>query len=833
MRLKLILLAGLVAMPTVTSAQTPDAAYVAFDKNIAQTKQAMMSDPAKALTLAERGVAIASRMPPSRRSKIAAATAAWLHGEALIFVNRPSDAQRIIDQALTLVERIDPASKLQGDLLRSRGALKAAEGHVLEALRDYQRAHDVFQAAGVRRSQAMALQDIGILYLEANDYPRVLKYYEQSAEVFVDDTTLTMTMHNNRAEVYRKQQNYPAALSAYRSALREARVAKSLMLQTRILTNLAASEADAGHLDSAQEAINQATALSGHGEAAGWQPFVYGVAAKIAFKRGDASRAAQLLSRTFAGVDLSRSEMSFRDYHETAANVHERLGEDRQAFIHLKAFQRLDKEAQATTASAASQLIAARFDFANQDLKISKLKEGQLARDVQLERQKNEARAILLSGLLAAGAVVVSLLLFGFFSIRRSRNKVREANNSLSTMNEALETALRAKTEFLATTSHEIRTPLNGILGMTQVLLQDRSVRSDIRERIEVVHGAGETMRALVDDILDVAKMETGLLTVVREPVDLQAVLADASKLWTGQAQTKGVDMVVAIDAAPKRMMSDAGRLRQIAFNLMSNALKFTATGAVTLSATAEGSADVGEQVVIRVSDTGIGIPADKLDTIFEPFRQVDGGITRQYGGTGLGLAIVRNLVQALGGTITVESVLGRGTTFVVRLPLERIVSEATSEQTLTAHALADASLLIVERDPAKLGMLRLLLAAEVRQTAVVPDGIAAARAVADGGITHVLADADALFDGNGHGADDHDHDHDGAASALVRAAHDAGVHLTLLATPQRQARLLAAGASHIVAKPISAVGLIAALEEFYRSPDDAIVAHSDAKLAA
>ena len=176
---------------------------------------------------------------------------------------------------------------------------------------------------------------------------------------------------------------------------------------------------------------------------------------------------------------------------------------------------------------------------------------------------------ILTYGVGGAVLAIFLLLLFGYI-------KIRAANRRLSISNVALEKALKAKTEFLATTSHEIRTPLNGILGMTQVILHDPAVAGPLRERIQVVHGAGETMKVLVDDILDVAKMETGQIIIDRAEMDLRTVLSDAIRLWSGQARGKGLALDLDLADCPPRIVEDETRLRQILFNLLSNAIKFT-----------------------------------------------------------------------------------------------------------------------------------------------------------------------------------------------------------------------------------------------------------------
>ncbi|RZL98845.1 MAG: hypothetical protein EOP68_24890, partial [Sphingomonas sp.] len=302
----------------------------------------------------------------------------------------------------------------------------------------------------------------------------------------------------------------------------------------------------------------------------------------------------------------------------------------------------------------------------------------------------------------SAVTVIIGLLTWLLFTIRRSRDKVRAANDDLATTNAALGKALAAKTEFLATTSHEIRTPLNGILGMTQVMLADPALDGGVRERLGVVHTAGTTMRALVDDILDVAKMETGNLTIEHVPFDLCATLTAATQLWEVQARGKGLAFRADLDGCPALVIGDPARLRQVVFNLLGNAVKFTADGGVTLFTRVDRDAGRVEIVVV---DTGVGIAAAQQESIFEAFRQADTSTTRRFGGTGLGLSISRNLAEAMGGGIRVDSVEGEGATFTLTLPLV----EAVAAPVVRAPDAA-SSVLVVERSPIARAMWRSLL---------------------------------------------------------------------------------------------------------------------------
>ena len=807
----LCVLAAAAALPAGAQPSSPSASASSirtpFDRRIEAAKGAMMASPEAALDEATAALSLSRRLPAGRDAMIATATAQWLQGEALIGLNELARAEPIINSAIHIIEQNQPNRKLHGDLLRARGAIHAMTGRVQSALRDFLRAHATFQAAGERRSQALALQDIGQIYADAGDLERSIRYDNQSVEAYPEDPNLNLTRHNNAGQAMLQLGRYREAQAQFRSALEVARQFNSPLLTVRILTNLAAAQNKAGDSDAAWRTIRQARALA-VGEAAGWSPFVSGVAAAVALKRNDLQSARAEIDRAFQGMDLARTPLPFRHVHEVAARIYEQLGEPARALEHLKAFQRLDTEARNLIASNSAQLMAARFDFANQNLRIAQLREEQLQADIQLERERSQFRSLVLGGLLAAGAILSLVLLASFLSIRRSRDRVRAANENLTQVNIALEKALAAKTEFLATTSHEIRTPLNGILGMTQVLLADGQIEPSLRERMEVIHGAGETMRALVDDILDVAKMETGELTVAPILTDLPAILDDSAHLWRPSAEGKGLALKTSFNV-PARVMIDGGRLRQIIFNLMSNAIKFTETGSVELAMSSV-EHEGGVALLLRVRDTGIGIAQEHQGTIFEAFQQVNSSTTRTYSGTGLGLAICHRLAEALGGRIEVESALGQGSTFTVTLPFEPCDSsalgpheQAKGERTRT---LADSCVLLVEANPLNRSILQLVLASGTASVQVAADGTEALKAIGGGGIDHIIVDAQSAIAGE---------DQLSSLRTLVAAASAQGARTSLLATPsgsELDAELAQLGAAQVIFKPISPADLLQAL---------------------
>jgi nitrogen-specific signal transduction histidine kinase len=328
--------------------------------------------------------------------------------------------------------------------------------------------------------------------------------------------------------------------------------------------------------------------------------------------------------------------------------------------------------------------------------------------------------------------------------MRRSRNQVRAINKELEASNIALTKALKAKAEFLATTSHEIRTPLNGILGMTEVLLTDKDLTSSARERLKLVHSSGEVMRSLVDDLLDVVKTESGALSIEPQEMDLHQMLRDMTAAWSDQAKAKGLDLQLSFAGAPQRIVEDTKRLQQIVQNLISNAVKFTDRGFVRV----EASESAGARLIIKVSDTGIGIALDDHARIFEPFTQVDGSVVRRFGGTGLGLAICRKVATVMGGTIEVSSALGQGSIFTVDLPLQAVA--AKSGASVSEDSLKDCALLAIAANPLTQSVLRMALGPHFRHVEIVASLEAATAACGNDDFSLVVADGPSLANESG-----------------------------------------------------------------------------------
>jgi PAS domain S-box-containing protein len=284
----------------------------------------------------------------------------------------------------------------------------------------------------------------------------------------------------------------------------------------------------------------------------------------------------------------------------------------------------------------------------------------------------------------------------------------KEMEESLRSAKELAEAAVQARSQFLANMSHEVRTPMNGVIGMTSLLL-DTALTEQQRDFVDTIRVSGESLLTIINDILDFSKIEAGRVELEAHPFDVEQCVAESLELLASQAHGKGLELSMYVDpSVPAEVIGDATRLRQVLVNLVGNGVKFTERGEVFVHVRAIAPSAERMELVISVRDTGIGIPADRQHALFNAFTQVDASTTRRYGGTGLGLSISKQLVELMGGTLSVTSEVGVGTTFTFNTML---VCAAAPRATAEVDSLKGRRVLCVDDNATNRYVLGLTLA--------------------------------------------------------------------------------------------------------------------------
>jgi two-component system, sensor histidine kinase len=411
----------------------------------------------------------------------------------------------------------------------------------------------------------------------------------------------------------------------------------------------------------------------------------------------------------------------------------------------------------------------------------------------------------------------VAMFAVQFWSAREQLSAVwielMTAREAAEERERAADAANRAKSQFLANMSHELRTPLNGVLGMVQALTRDRLTQVQ-QERVRIIRRSSENLLSVLNDLLDLSKIETSTLDLEMVEFDLEHLVRGVVAAYQPLAMAKGLTFSFDVgEAAHGRYWGDSARVRRVLYSLCDNAVKFTKDGAITLGVSRD-----AEHVIFRVTDTGIGIDRDDLSHLFEGFFQADATLTRRYGGAGIGLAVCGELTKLMGGSLEAASQPGEGSTFTLKLPLRRVEThakpEAPNSDAAPAKQSEDLRVLAAEDNPTNQLVLKTLLAPAGITPTLVENGKDALAAWEHQTWDIVLMDIQ-MPEMNGIEA----------TRAIRMRERDTGrmrtpiVAVTANAMTHQLAEYEAAGMDGVVAKPVEIANLFQAMEAALRRP--------------
>ena len=601
-------------------------------------------------------------------------------------------SEKLIGNENSATKRIGKKSK--GIYFNNLAYEFAGKGDYSNALDYYERSSKIYSEIGELVEKTLVLSSTGAIYDRLGETELALKIYLEALALQQNTTqfkNLTATL-NNIAVIYAKKNDLDKQIQYLQEALN---IAETHHLKNQITVNLIKGIGDnfnkRKEIEKSIEYYKKGLALSEElVDNSGTSANLAGLAADY-FELGRIREAKEFALRSFAFANKIDFPIDIENSSKILGNIYEKQGDYRRALEMFK----IAKQTRDTINRQENQKSVIRHQFQSEyDKKEFSIKAEQETKDAIAQKELQKQK-LLKNGFLAGFGIVLLFALIFF----RQRNHIKKGNAALKIAKERAEQSEQFKQQFLANMSHEIRTPMNAVMGMTSLVL-DTPLKENQKFYLEGIKKSSDNLLHIINDILDLSKIEAGKMDLEKIDFSLSAVVEQVKQTLLHRAEEKGLELLIDIESGISDVVvGDPGRLIQILINLTGNAIKFTEKGSVTIEIkNGVSSADYKFSII----DTGIGIPKNKLKTVFESFSQVNASDTRKYGGTGLGLSISRQLVELMGGKISVESTEGSGTTFSFEVSLEKgsadkLADRLASEENVDGTILNGLNILIID----------------------------------------------------------------------------------------------------------------------------------------
>lgn len=538
------------------------------------------------------------------------------------------------------------------------GTINSDNGNYQEALKAFQRSYNMSKELGDREQEVVMLNNLGVLYVNQNNFTKALEYYERSYKLNESLEELNPPMlclaYQNIAEIYVAKGDLDKGEEFAKKTLKLSEEYEMKQYKARALATLAKAHMRRDELKEAEVKYLKGLAIIDD-QNTETEADIYINLCRLAHIKGDYKRA---VAYGELSLTMSQEMGKFESIRNAAEFLWESQKANKQLAKALETYQLfIEMRDSAFTKENQRALIGLEYrEKALQDSLASIQKQREI--EVSYEQELAQRNYLLFGGL---GAALIAVLGFYFWQQKRTRDKELTLQKE---RNERLEQIDKLKDQFLANTSHELRTPLQGIIGLSESW-QEKTEDEALREDLSLITSSGKRLANLVNDILDFSKLQNFDIDLLYRPLSLR-VLADVV-LRNHAPLIKGKDIAldneISVDLA--QAYGDENRIQQVLYNLIGNAIKFTESGYIKVNAEEQDG-----MIQISVEDTGVGIPEEKREAIFQEFQQADGSISREFAGTGLGLSISKKLIELHGGRMWVESEVGQGSTFFFSLPI-------------------------------------------------------------------------------------------------------------------------------------------------------------------